>query len=74
LQQVKRYDEELLTQAQMVIDGKIYSYNRGETSLLEVLDAQRTYNELQTGYIETLYNCLASLVELERNAGIWDIK
>lgn len=53
--------------------GKIYSYDRGETSLLEVLNAQRTYDEVRILYIETLYNYAASLVELETSAGIWDI-
>lgn len=53
---------------------KIYSYNRGEVSLLEILNAQRTYDEVQAQYIETLFNYNAALVELERNCGIWDIK
>ena len=56
-----------------MVKGKIYSYDRGETSLLEVLNAQRTYDEVRTLYIETLYNSAASLVELETSAGIWDI-
>jgi len=73
LEQVRQYDNGLLSDAKAVLDGKIYSYDRGETSLLEVLDAQRTYNELHEMYIETLYNCIASLIELERNSGIWDI-
>jgi cobalt-zinc-cadmium efflux system outer membrane protein len=72
-EQVRRYENGLLQDGRTVIDGKVYSYNRGETSLLEVLDAQRTYDELQSGYIETLYNATAALVALERNAGIWDI-
>ena len=42
-------------------------------TLLEVLNAQRTYDEVRTLYIETLYNYAASLVELETSAGIWDI-
>ena len=74
LEQVKNFENSLLQDAKSVIDGKIYSYERGETSLLEVLDAQRTYDDLQATYIETLYHCAAALVELERNAGIWDIK
>jgi len=41
--------------------------------LPEVLNAQRTYNDLQTSYYETLYNCYAALVDPERAAGIWDI-
>ena len=56
-----------------MVKGKIYSYDRGETSLLEVLNAQRTYDEVRILYIETLYNYAASLVELETSAGIWDI-
>ena len=56
------------------MDGKIYSYNRGEVSLLEVLDAQRTYDEVQAQYIETLFNYSSALVEFERSAGIWDIE
>jgi cobalt-zinc-cadmium efflux system outer membrane protein len=72
--QVENYNQGLLEQSKMVLSGKIYSYSRGETSLLEVLNAQRTYNDLQTSYYETLYNCYVALVELERAAGIWDIE
>lgn len=63
-----------LAQAKQVVDGKKYSYERGETSLLEVLDAQRTYDSVQTLYYETLFSYSAALVELERSIGIWDIK
>jgi len=72
--QVENYDQGLLEQAAIVLKGKIYSYSRGETSLLEVLNAQRTYNDLQIAYYETLYNCYAALIELERTVGIWDIE
>ena len=73
-EQVYHYEDGLLRQAREVMDGKIYSYNRGEVSLLEVLDAQRTYDEVQAQYIETLFNYSSALVELERSAGIWDIE
>lgn len=72
-EQVKQYENGMLRQAQDVLEGKIYSYNRGEVSLLEVLNAQRTYDDVQTLYYETLFNCTSALVELEKNAGIWDI-
>lgn len=71
--QTARYEDGLLEQAKVVMDGKIYSYQRGEVSLLEVLDAQRTYDEVQAQYIETRYNYTVALVELERSAGIWDL-
>lgn len=73
LEQVKRYENGMLDKSQSVLNGKIYSYNRGETSRLEVLIAQQTYDELRAAYIETLVNSLAALIELERNVGIWDI-
>lgn len=71
--QVDSYDHGMLESAQNVRKGKIYSYNRGETSLLEVLNAQRTYNDVQQNYYETLFNRAVALVELEKATGIWDI-
>jgi len=71
--QVDSYDQGMLESAQNVRKGKIYSYNRGETSLLEVLNAQRTFNDVQQNYYETLFNRAVALVELEKAAGIWDI-
>ena len=73
LEQVQSFDNGLLQDAKSVMEGKIYSYERGESSLLEVLDAQRTHDELQAAYIEALYRCVVALVELERNSGVWDI-
>ncbi len=71
---VENFNTGMLSKAKMVIDGKIYSYNRGETSLLEVLDAQRTYNDVFALYIESLYDLAVSLINLEQSAGIWDIE
>ena len=71
--QVQQFNTGLLTEAKIILDGKVYSYRRGETTLLEVLNAQRTYNEVQQNYYQTLFNYAAALVELERAAGIWDI-
>ena len=71
--QVEHYDNGLLRQAAEVMEGKTYSYQRGEVSLLEVLDAQRTYDEVQAQYIETLFNFSVALVELERAVGFWDV-
>jgi cobalt-zinc-cadmium efflux system outer membrane protein len=71
--QVENFNNGLLENAENVRKGKIYSYQRGETSLLEVLNAQRTYNEIQTAYYEANFNRASALIELERAAGIWDI-
>ena len=71
--QVNNFQNNLLDQSEELMKGKIYSYERGETSLLEVLNAQRTYNEIQTTYIETVHESYVFWIELEKAAGIWDI-
>lgn len=71
---VEQFNTGLLHDAETIFRKKIYSYERGETSILEVLNAQRTYNDIQVSYHETLYECAAALVELERMCGIWDIE
>ncbi|MEG1463785.1 MAG: TolC family protein [Mucinivorans sp.] len=71
--QVEHYTNGMLDKAKAVIDGKIYSYSRGESSLLEVLNAERTYNDLRAMYIQTLFDHAAGLVMLEGSVGIWDI-
>ena len=71
--QVRSFENGLLEQSLEVLKGKIYSYNRGETSLLEVLNAQRTYDDVQSQYYEAVFNYNSALIELERNAGIWDL-
>ena len=71
--QVRSFENGLLEQSSEVLKGKIYSYNRGETSLLEVLNAQRTYDDVQSQYYEAVFNYNSALIELERNAGIWDL-
>jgi cobalt-zinc-cadmium efflux system outer membrane protein len=70
--QVKQFDTNMLQSAQHILDGKTYSYQRGETSLLEVLNAQRTFNEVQESYYEAQYAYGISLIELQRVVGIWD--
>ena len=72
--QVQQYKTGLLSEGKKILTAKMYSYKRGETSLLEVLNAQRTYNEVQQGFYESQSNYAAALIELERAAGIWDIK
>lgn len=73
LEQVRHFETGMLDKARAILDDKIYSYEHGETSRLEVLIAQQTGDELRAAYIETIFNSLTALVELERNAGIWDI-
>lgn len=72
--QVEQFQTGLLKDSEFILQKIIYSYERGETGILEVLNAQRTHNETQQTYNEALYNYAVALVELERTCGIWDIE
>lgn len=69
LARLSDYNTVIIHNARQVLDGKMYAYQRGETSLLEVINAQHTYNELQQSYAECLHQCMTAWVELERCAG-----
>ena len=71
---MEQFNTGLLEDAETIFHKKVYSYQRGETGILEVLNAQQTYNEVQVSYTETLYEYAQALVELERAAGIWNIE
>ncbi|MFZ4930184.1 TolC family protein [Chryseobacterium sp. Mn2064] len=71
--QVKQFHNGMLTEAKSILEGITYSYKRGESSILEVLNAQRTYNGIRKDYYQALADNAAALIELERKAGIWDI-
>jgi cobalt-zinc-cadmium efflux system outer membrane protein len=72
--QVNQYETGLIEKAGKILESKVYEYQRGQSGLIEVLIAQRTYTSLKMDYLETCYNCSLSLVELERAAGIWDLQ
>ncbi len=71
--QVEQFNTNLLARARRVLDGRIYAYDRGSSSLLEVLMARQTYTTLELAYNEAVVNYAIALVNLERSAGIWDI-
>ena len=71
---VNIYAGGVLTDADKVLDGTLYSYQRGAATLLEVLDAQRTDNEVHLAYFDALSDCAHALVALEQAAGVWDVQ
>lgn len=69
----EQYQTGLLEDAKKVLDGMVYKYKRGESNITDVLIAQRTYNEVQEQYLETMKGFASSLVALQKACGIWDI-
>lgn len=74
LKKKEQFNTGLLVEAKNILDGMVYKYKRGETNILEVLIARRTYNEIQIAHIKTKYEYIIALIDLERSCGIWDIQ
>ncbi|GAB3669583.1 hypothetical protein GCM10027594_34360 [Hymenobacter agri] len=72
--QLAQYNDGLLTQAERVLAGKTYSYRRGNASLLDVLNAQRTLNDVYLSFYQAQQNLATTWVELQRATGLWKIK
>ncbi|MCL4484428.1 MAG: TolC family protein [Bacteroidetes bacterium] len=71
--QLLHYQTGLVDDAAKILEARTYAYQRGETGLIELLNAQHTYSNLQVEYYDTLYKYTEALVFLEKAAGIWDI-
>ncbi len=72
--QMLHYKNGMIDEATQILDARTYAYQRGETGISDLLNAQRTFNEVMTEYYDTLYQYAESLVNLEKAAGIWDIE
>ncbi len=68
------YTSEVLANAERVLDATRYSYERGNARLIELLDAQRTVDDVYLSYLGALSNNAKGLVALERASGRWDVE
>jgi len=66
---LERIETRMLTQAREVREIIEYSYRRGEASLLELLDAQRAFNDTMQAYNEARAEYARNLYLLEALAG-----
>ena len=70
---VELYTGGVLADADRVAEGTLYSYQRGGATLLEVLDSQRTVNEVYLAYFDALSEHAKALVAVETAAAMWDL-
>lgn len=68
-QVVQLYVSGYLKQAQDSRDISEYAYKRGAASLLDFLDAERSYRAVQLGYRQALASYLTSLEQLKQAVG-----
>ncbi|MGH9504988.1 MAG: TolC family protein [Terriglobales bacterium] len=66
---VQLYTSEYLKQAQASRDISEYAYKRGAASLLDFLDAQRSYRAAQLAYRQALASYMTALEQLKQAVG-----
>ena len=73
VKQLGLYTQGVLSDAERVHTATLFSYQRGGATLLEVLSAQRTVDEVNLSYYSALAEHARQLIALEQAAAIWDI-
>jgi cobalt-zinc-cadmium efflux system outer membrane protein len=63
------FESGYLDHAKVTVDAAETSYRIGGASLLELLDAERTYTSTQTDYLDTVFAARSSLHGLEKAIG-----
>jgi cobalt-zinc-cadmium efflux system outer membrane protein len=66
---VQLYTSGYLTQAQQSRDISEYAYRRGAASLLDLLDAERSYRSTQLAYRQALASYMTALEQLKNSVG-----
>lgn len=66
---VERIETELLTQAREVREITEYAYRRGETRFVELLDAERAFNEAMQSYVSARAEYARSLYLIDAVSG-----
>lgn len=64
----------LVKSAKDALNQKREEYYKGEIHLIEVLDAQRSYDEVLSSFYSAIYEKSQALVKLESAIGIWNIE
>lgn len=67
--QIRVFEEEILPQAEEAYEMYLFSYQQGEISSLDLIEARRTLNEARTSYADALYEYDIAKAGLERSVG-----
>jgi cobalt-zinc-cadmium efflux system outer membrane protein len=70
LERLDTFKHGILQAADKLLEAKRISYQRGATTLLDLLEAQRSANEVKQAYDEALADTAKAMAELERATGV----
>lgn len=66
---VQGYQQGVLDQARTLLDASLRGFQEGKTSVVALLESQRTYRSVQTEYINAQVDAAVARAELERATG-----
>jgi len=67
--QIRVFEDDILPQADEAYEMYTFSYEQGEISALEMIEAWRTLNDVRTSYADALYEYGIATAGLERSIG-----
>jgi len=73
VEEVQLFASEMLNDSDRIYKSRLFKLEKGQVTLLEVLDAHQALDQLYMDYYNSLSGRAKALVELEQAAGIWDI-
>lgn len=65
-----QYDGTMISDARQVLESRKAGYLKGESSLLDLLTAQRTYQDVMLSYVQAQCDCYVCEVSLQHAIGI----
>jgi outer membrane protein, heavy metal efflux system len=73
VQRLQLYRGGMLKDADRVLEARLYAYQHGGATLLEVIDAQKTSAAIYLAYSQALADHGHALVTLQQAAATWDV-
>lgn len=70
---LQNYQEDILKNARQILDNRKAGYQAGETDIVELLLAQRTYQEVMTSYYEAFSEAFLAQQNLQRVTGQYNL-
>ena len=65
------YQSGVLKDVDSELEKRVLSYKRGDSSLLELLDAQRKANEVWMSFYSAQIDHVHAVIDLNRSTGKW---
>ena len=67
---LQKYNSNMMSDARQIVESRKVGYQKGDTSLIELLAAQQTYRDVMQAYIDACSNHFVCYAQLENALGL----